>query len=136
MLIVSFSNECQHANKRNKKAMKEPKNSCPHINWIQNELKRGIKELEFIECKGDDHESIELAIRFIDDAIDQMEDVRKINEELREYANYWRQEYDNQLREIADLERLVESLKDERDEIQERADELQEQMNALQLEEA
>lgn len=95
--------------------MREPKNSCPDINSTQKELERGIKELQGVECEGLDQESIELAMRFMGDAIDKMEAVRKINEELREYANYWRQEHDNLLRDIGGLERLVESLKEERD---------------------
>lgn len=92
--------------------MREPKNSCPDINSTQTDLRRGIEELRWIECDALGQESIQLAMRLMGYAIDEMEEVRKINEELREYANYWRQEHDNLLREVGNLERLVEELRE------------------------
>ena len=88
--------------------MIEPNHTCPDIDSV-------IKELESIQKAVS---AVDENTRYIDSTVAalcyDLEKLRNSNVELRTYANYWKDEYEDLKYKYEELEYKYEDLKDER----------------------
>lgn len=94
----------------------EPKHSCPDIDDVRRALRSAADAL----AKALERECIEDLARSVDSAVDAMQDaakdlevVRRINEELREWGSAWRERAEEAEDQAASIERELLAAKEE-----------------------
>lgn len=91
--------------------------TCPTINSVISKMESAINELNYLKRCPSEHiyDSTEEGISCLKDAIEEMEDIRRANSELRDWGNEECEEKNNLKDKLFDLELKCEYLEETAD---------------------
>lgn len=98
--------------------MREPKQTCPDINRIQEAVRDVIRYLYWMEDTWH-------LIKDLDGVIDEMEDVRRINSDLRDWGHQNLKELEEAVQELEETKRELETARAEIEELEARVLEIE-----------